>query len=67
MLSAVIIGKIATGEIEDVMPTPELEGNNPAAVAPGRMVGKARAAGLSAKKRKPIAKKMLPQVLGKDA
>jgi hypothetical protein len=31
------------------------------------MVGKARAAGLSAKKRKPIAKKMLPQVLGKDA
>jgi hypothetical protein len=54
---AVMIGKIATGEIEDVRPTPESEGKNPAAVALGRMGGKARAEGLSAKKRKEIARK----------
>jgi hypothetical protein len=52
-----MIGKIATGEIEDVRPTPESEGKNPAAVALGRMGGKARAEGLSAKKRKEIARK----------
>jgi hypothetical protein len=34
---AVMIGKIATGEMEDVRPTPESEGKNPAAVALGRM------------------------------
>jgi hypothetical protein len=54
---AVMIAKIATGEIEDVRPTPESEGKNPAAVALGRMGGKARAAGLSARKRKEIARK----------
>jgi hypothetical protein len=51
---AVIIAKIATGEIEDVTTD---EGKNAAAVALGRMGGKARAAGLSAKKRKEIARK----------
>ena len=55
--AAVMIGRIATGEIEDVHPTPESEGKNPAAVALGRMGGKARAAGMSAKRRKEIAKK----------
>jgi hypothetical protein len=54
---AVMIGKIATGAIEDVKPTPESEGKNPAAVALGRMGGKARAAGMSARKRKEIARK----------
>lgn len=54
---AVMIAKIATGEIEDTVPTPESEGKNPAAVALGRMGGKARAAGMSATKRKEIAKK----------
>jgi len=54
---AVTIAKIATGEIEDVKPTPESEGKNPAAVALGRMGGKARAEGLSARKRREIAKK----------
>jgi hypothetical protein len=54
---AVMVARIATGEIEDTVPTPESEGKNPAAVALGRMGGKARAAGLSAKKRKEIAKK----------
>jgi hypothetical protein len=51
---AVMIAKIATGEIEDV--TTE-DGKNAAAVALGRMGGKARAAGMSSKKRKEIAKK----------
>jgi hypothetical protein len=55
--NAVLIAKIATGEIEDDVPTPESEGKNPAAVAVGRMGGKARAEGMSAKRRREIAKK----------
>jgi hypothetical protein len=50
---AVMIGKIATGEIENV--TTE-DGKNAAAVALGRMGGKARAAKLSPRKRRQIAK-----------
>jgi hypothetical protein len=52
--AAVMVAKIATGEIEDVTTD---DGKNAAAVALGRMGGKARAAGMSAKKRKEIAKK----------
>ena len=52
--NAVMIAKIATGEIEDI--TTE-DGKNAAAVALGRMGGKARAAGMTAKKRSEIAKK----------
>lgn len=52
--AAVMIGKIATGEIEDLT-TPD--GKNAAAVALGRMGGKKRAEGMSAKKRSEIAKK----------
>src|SRR5882762_6635909 len=52
--NAIMIGRIATGEIEDI--TTE-DGKNAAAVALGRMGGNARAAGMSAKKRKEIAKK----------
>ena len=51
---AVMIAKIATGEVEDKVTD---DGKNAAAVALGRMGGKARAAGMSAKKRKDIAKK----------
>jgi hypothetical protein len=54
---AVMIAKIATGEIEDVRPTPESEGKNAAAVALGRMGGKARAESLGKRKRAEIAKK----------
>ncbi len=50
----VMIGSIDTGEIEDI--TNE-DGKNAAAVALGRMGGKARAAGMTAKKRSAIAKK----------
>ena len=52
--AAVMVGKIATGEISDL--TTE-DGKNAAAVALGRMGGKARAEGLSARRRKEIAKK----------
>jgi hypothetical protein len=51
---AVLIAKIATGEIEDKVTD---DGKNAAAVALGRMGGKARAAGMSARKRKEIARK----------
>jgi hypothetical protein len=60
---AVMIAKIATGEIEDVATD---DGKNAAAVALGRMGGKARAAGMSAKKRKEIAKKAAASRWGKD-
>lgn len=52
--AAVMVGKIATGEMDDL--TTE-DGKNAAAVALGRMGGKARAKGMSAKRRKEIAKK----------
>lgn len=45
---AIMIARIATAEIEDM--TTE-DGKNAAAVALGRMGGKARAAGMTAKKR----------------
>jgi len=54
--NAVLIARIATGEAAEDVPTPESEGKHPGAVALGRMGGKARAAGLSAKRRKEIAK-----------
>ena len=52
--AAVMIGKIATGEIEDMTTD---DGKNAAAVALGRMGGKARAASLGKRKRAEIAKK----------
>jgi hypothetical protein len=52
--AAVMIAKIATGEMKDVTTD---DGKNAAAVALGRMGGKARAEGMSAKRRKEIAKK----------
>jgi hypothetical protein len=53
--AAVMVGRIATGEIDESMVT--ADGKNAAAVALGRMGGKARAKGMSAKRRKEIAKK----------
>jgi hypothetical protein len=52
-----MIAKIATGEIEDVRPTPESEGKHPGAVALGRLGGKARAVSLGKRKRSEIARK----------
>jgi RNase adaptor protein for sRNA GlmZ degradation len=54
---AVMIAKIATGQIEDIVPSPENEGKDPAAVALGRRGGKARAEKMSKKQRATIAKK----------
>jgi hypothetical protein len=53
--AAVMVGKIATGEIDESAKT--ADGKSAAAVALGRMGGRARANGLSAKRRKDIAKK----------
>jgi hypothetical protein len=55
--NAVHVMRIATGEITEDIPTPESEGKNPAAVALGRMGGKARAAALGKRKRSEIARK----------
>jgi hypothetical protein len=52
--AAVMVGRIATGEENE---TYTGGGKSAAAVELGRMGGKARAAGMSAKKRKEIAKK----------
>jgi hypothetical protein len=54
--AAVMVKKIATGEIEDALPSPESEGKNPAAVTLGRMGGAARAAALGKRKRAEIAR-----------
>ena len=51
---AVMIARIATGEIEDAPPD---DGKNKAAQELGRMGGKARAAALGKRKRKEIARK----------
>lgn len=51
---AVMIAKIATGEVMDSTMD---DGKNAAAVALGRLGGKARAQGMSARKRKEIARK----------
>ncbi len=51
---AVMVARIATGEIKDTVTD---DGKNAAAVALGRLGGKARAAGMTAKKRSEIAKK----------
>jgi hypothetical protein len=49
----VMVARLATGEIDDDIPTPD---KNPAAVALGRMGGKARAIAMSARRRKQIAR-----------
>jgi hypothetical protein len=55
--NAVHVMRIATGQIEDDIPTPESEGKDPAAVALGRKGGKARAEALGKRQRTEIAKK----------
>jgi len=59
---AVMIAKIATGEIDDLTTD---DGKNAAAVALGRMGGKARAEGMTAKRRTEIAKKAAKSRWGK--
>jgi hypothetical protein len=59
---AIVIAKIATGEIENITTD---DGKNAAAVALGRMGGKARAEGMTAKRRKEIATKAAKSRWGK--
>jgi hypothetical protein len=49
--------KIATGEIEEDIDTPEKEGKDPASVSMGRRGGKARAKKMMLERRAEIAKK----------
>ncbi len=53
--AAIMVGRIATGDIDETATTED--GKNAAAVALGRMGGKARAAALGKRKRKEIAQK----------
>jgi hypothetical protein len=55
--NAVHFMRLAIGEIYEDIATPEREGKDPAAVAFGRKGGKARAEGMTAKRRKEIARK----------
>lgn len=52
--AAVMVGRIATGEIDD---TPEDDGKDKAAQAMGRKGGKARAASMTPEQRAEIARK----------
>ncbi len=55
--AAVKIAKIATGEIEEDIGTPDKEGKDPAAVSMGKRGGKARAQAMTPERRAEIAKK----------
>ncbi len=60
---AVMVGRIATGEVEDVAPD---DGKDPAAKALGAKGGKARAASMSPERRAEIAKKAAAKRWGKE-
>ena len=55
--NAVHVMRIATGEVEEELATPESEGKDPAAAAMGRKGGRARAEGMTAERRAEIARK----------
>jgi hypothetical protein len=54
--STILIATIATGEAADDQSTPESNGKNAAAVTLGRLGGQARAAAISPRRRKQIAR-----------
>jgi hypothetical protein len=60
---AVLIGKIATGEVEDA---PEDDGKDPAAKAMGKKGGAARAASMTPERRAEIAKAAAAKRWGRD-
>jgi hypothetical protein len=55
--AAKLVIDIATGQVEDRPPTPEERGKDPAAAALGAKGGRARAEGMSAKRRRQIVRK----------
>ena len=54
--NAIKVAKIATGEIEEDINTPESQGKDPAAVSMGKRGGKARAEKMTPERRAEIAK-----------
>jgi hypothetical protein len=54
--AAIKVARIATGEDEDTLVTPESEGKDASAVSMGKRGGKARAASMSPERRAEIAK-----------
>lgn len=63
--AAVKVAKIATGEIEEDIDTPEKEGKDPAAVSMGKRGGKARAQAITPERRAEIAKNAAERRWGK--
>lgn len=63
--NAVHVMKIATGEVEEELETPERQGKDPAAVALGRKGGKARAEAMTDERRAEIARKAVAKRWGK--
>ncbi len=63
--AAVKVAKIATGEIEEDIDTPEKEGKDPAAVSMGKRGGKARAQAMTPERRAEIAQKAAAKRWGK--
>jgi hypothetical protein len=59
--AAIKVARIAVGEDEGDIASPESEGKNPAAVELGRMGGRARAQSMSSKRRSEIARKAARQ------
>ena len=55
--NAVHVMRIATGEVEDELATPEAEGKDPNAAALGRKGGRARAERMTPERRAEIARK----------
>jgi hypothetical protein len=64
--AAKLVVDIATGQVEDRVPTPEEQGKDPAAAALGRKGGVARAFKLSPGKRAEIARKAATKRWRKD-
>ena len=64
--NAVKVMKIATGEIDEDIDTPEKEGKDPAAVSLGKRGGKARAEKMTPERRAEIAKKAAEKRWNKD-
>jgi hypothetical protein len=64
--NAVHVMRIATGEIEDELATPEAEGKDPNAAALGRKGGKARAQAMTPERRAEIAKTAAAKRWGKS-
>jgi hypothetical protein len=64
--AAVKVAKIATGEIEEDIDTPEKEGKDPAAVSMGKRGGKARAQAMTPELRAEIAKRAAEKRWKKD-